>query len=52
MVAIAVTVLVEKTWIHGKAVSIVVGLGLIVFACFVPAHPELVPGLHATSMMM
>jgi predicted metal-binding membrane protein len=50
MVAIAAAVLVEKTWRHGKAFSSAVGLGLIAFALFVPSHPGLVPGLHATMM--
>jgi predicted metal-binding membrane protein len=50
MVVIAATVLVEKTWVYGKAVSIAVGVALITFACFVPTHPGLVPGLHATMM--
>jgi predicted metal-binding membrane protein len=50
MVVIAATVLVEKTWTHGKAFSIAVGVGLIGFAFFVPSHPGLLPGLHATMM--
>jgi predicted metal-binding membrane protein len=50
MVAIAAAVLVEKTWAHGKAFSFAVGVGLIAFACFVPAHPGLAPGLHASMM--
>lgn len=50
MVAIAAAVLVEKSWNHGKGFSIAVGIGLIGFAFFVPSHPELLPGLHATMM--
>lgn len=50
MVAIASAVLVEKTWRYGKAFSILVGVGLIGFGCFVPSNPELLPGLHATVM--
>jgi len=50
MVAIAAVVLVEKTWAYGRAAGIAVGLALIVFAMFVPAHPGLVPGLHASMM--
>lgn len=50
MVAIAAVVLVEKTWTYGRAAGIAVGVGLIAFAFFVPAHPGLVPGLHASMM--
>jgi predicted metal-binding membrane protein len=50
MVAIAAVVLIEKTWAYGRAAGIAVGVGLIVFATFVPAHPGLVPGLHSSMM--
>jgi predicted metal-binding membrane protein len=46
MAGIAAVIFVEKNWRHGKAASIVFGVALIAFACFVPWHPELVPGLH------
>lgn len=50
MAAIAATVLLEKTWSHGRGLSRAVGVALIVFACFVPANPALLPGLHASQM--
>ncbi|NKX49958.1 DUF2182 domain-containing protein, partial [Arthrobacter deserti] len=46
MAAIAAAVLLEKTWRHGVAFSRAAGAALLVFACFVPAHPALLPGLH------
>ena len=52
MTGLAATVFLEKTWRYGKALSIVFGLALIVFACFVPSHPGLIPGLHGTGMTM
>jgi predicted metal-binding membrane protein len=52
MTALAAVVFVEKTWRHGKAFSVVVGIALIVFACFVPWNQALVPGLHMTGMTM
>ncbi|MGY3568197.1 copper chaperone [Sinomonas sp. RB5] len=51
MAAIAATVLLEKTWSHGRGLSRTVGVALIVFACFVPANPALLPGLHAPAQM-
>ncbi|MDP9989221.1 putative metal-binding membrane protein [Arthrobacter oryzae] len=51
MVIIAVTVLLEKTWSHGRTTSKIVGTALIVFAVLVPANPELLPGLYAASPM-
>jgi len=51
MVVIAVTVLLEKTWSHGRTVSKIVGTALIVFAVFVPANPALLPGLYAAPPM-
>lgn len=50
MAALAAVVFLEKTWRHGKAFSVVVGLALIVFACFVPWNHALIPGLHMTGM--
>lgn len=47
MVAIALAVIVEKTWRHGRAFARLTGVALIVFAAFVPAHPSLVPGLFS-----
>jgi predicted metal-binding membrane protein len=51
MAAIAATVLLEKTWGHGRGLSRTVGVALIVFAFFVPANPALLPGLHAPAQM-
>jgi predicted metal-binding membrane protein len=51
MAALAGVVLVEKTWRHGKAASVVFGVALVALACFVPAHPGLAPGLHAAMTM-
>lgn len=51
MAGLAATVFLEKTWRHGKAFSVAFGLALIVFACFVPWHPELIPGLHMAPQM-
>lgn len=53
MAIIAAAVLLEKTWRHGIVFSRVAGAALIAFACFVPAHPWLLPGLYmAPDMMM
>jgi predicted metal-binding membrane protein len=52
MAALAAVVFLEKTWRHGKAFSVVVGVALIVFACFVPWNHALIPGLHMTGMTM
>jgi predicted metal-binding membrane protein len=51
MAVIASTVLLEKTWTHGRALSRAVGVALIVFAFFVPADPALLPGLHSSPTM-
>jgi predicted metal-binding membrane protein len=51
MAAIAGGVLLEKTWRHGIALSKVLGVALLAFALLVPAHPELLPGLHQTMSM-
>ncbi|GAB3043266.1 hypothetical protein GCM10027052_26790 [Parafrigoribacterium mesophilum] len=51
MAAIAAAILLEKTWKHGRAFSKVVGVGIIVFACFVPLNPVLLPGLTAVMPM-
>jgi predicted metal-binding membrane protein len=52
MAGLAAAIFVEKTWRHGKGFGIAFGLAMIVFACFVPAHPGLLPGLHGASMTM
>ena len=51
MAGLAAVVFVEKTWRHGKMFSMAFGLALIVFACFVPWHPSLIPGLHMEGAM-
>lgn len=50
MVGLAAVIFVEKVWRHGKGVRVAFGVALIVFACFVPAHPALLPGLHGATM--
>lgn len=50
MVALAVVILLEKTWRHGVGFGFAVGAALIVFALLVPWHPTLVPGLTAREM--
>ena len=51
MAAITVVVFLEKTWKHGTVFSRVTGAALIAFALFVPAHPELLPGLYMSPAM-
>ncbi len=51
MAVITAVIFLEKTWKHGPAFSRITGASLIVFAFFVPAHPELLPGLHMASDM-
>jgi predicted metal-binding membrane protein len=48
MMAIALAVLIEKTWRHGKAFSIALGVALLVFGVLIPSHPSWVPGLHSS----
>lgn len=51
MAVITAVIFLEKTWKHGPAFSRITGASLIVFAFFVPAHPELLPGLHMSAGM-
>ncbi|MET1022348.1 MAG: DUF2182 domain-containing protein [Arthrobacter sp.] len=51
MAALTVVIFLEKTWRYGPAFSRLIGGALIVFAFFVPAHPELLPGLHMPAVM-
>ena len=51
MVGLAAVIFVEKIWRYGKGFRFAFGVALIVFACFVPSHPELLPGLHGATMM-
>lgn len=48
---IAVAVLLEKTWRQGRTLSRFIGVALLIFACFVPANPALLPGLYISSGM-
>ena len=51
MAALTVVIFLEKTWKYGPALSRITGVALIVFALFVPSHPELLPGLYMTAAM-
>ncbi|MFF2029895.1 DUF2182 domain-containing protein [Arthrobacter sp. NPDC058192] len=51
MAVLTATILLEKTWKHGRAFSRFTGAALIVFAFFVPAHPWLLPGLYMSPAM-
>lgn len=51
MAALGIIIFLEKTWRHGKVLGIAFGIGLVVMALLVPAHPGLVPGLHAATGM-
>ena len=51
MAVLTVVIFLEKTWKYGPALSRITGVSLIVFAFFVPAHPELLPGLYMTEAM-
>ena len=51
MAVLTVVIFLEKTWKYGPALSRITGAALIVFALFVPAHPELLPGLHMMTAM-
>jgi predicted metal-binding membrane protein len=46
MGGLAVVIFLEKTWRFGRPLGIAFGIVLLAVAFFVPAHPELVPGLH------
>jgi predicted metal-binding membrane protein len=50
MVALAVVILLEKTWRHGKHFSVASGVGLVALACIVPLHPAIAGGLYGTMM--
>ncbi|MEZ0066392.1 putative metal-binding membrane protein [Streptacidiphilus sp. MAP12-20] len=52
MAGIAVAVLLEKTWRRGRAFSLLLGVALLGYACFVPWNPGLAPGLHLAPMPM
>ncbi len=46
MAGLAAVIFLEKTWRHGKALSVSFGLALVVLAFLVPWHPSLLPGLQ------
>ena len=45
MAALALVILLEKSWRHGRALSLVVGVLLIAYGFTILAFPELAPGL-------
>jgi predicted metal-binding membrane protein len=51
MAVLTMVIFLEKTWKYGPVLSRITGVSLIVFALFVPAHPELLPGLHMSVPM-
>ena len=51
MAVLTVVIFLEKTWKYGPVFSRITGVALIVFAFFVPAHPELLPGLYMPAPM-
>jgi len=51
MAVLTAVIFLEKTWKCGPTLSRITGVALIVFALFVPAHPELLPGLHMMTAM-
>jgi predicted metal-binding membrane protein len=51
MAGLAAVIFLEKTWRHGKVLALVVGVALVVYACFVPWYPGLAPGLHLGDTM-
>ena len=51
MAVLTAVIFLEKTWKYGPTLSRITGVALIVFALFVPAHPELLPGLHMMTAM-
>jgi predicted metal-binding membrane protein len=51
MVGLAAVIFIEKIWRYGKAFSLAFGIALIIFACFVPWNPSLVPGLYMAGGM-
>jgi predicted metal-binding membrane protein len=51
MAVIAITVLLEKSWSKGRALSRIVGVALIVVAFFTLGNPALLPGLYMSSSM-
>jgi len=52
MAALAVVVVLERTWRYGRSAAYAVGIALIVLGLLAPWHPSLIPGLHGPSMPM
>jgi len=52
MAAVAVVVVLERTWRYGWVTAYAVGMGLIVLGLLAPSHPGLIPGLHGPTMPM
>jgi predicted metal-binding membrane protein len=46
MAGIAAVILIEKVWRHGQIFGKAVGVGLLLIATAIPAHPGLAPALH------
>ena len=46
MAALAVVILIEKVWKHGRRFAVVVGVALLAAAVLAPWQPWLLPGLH------
>lgn len=46
MAALALVILLEKTWRYGKGLGVAFGVGLIGLAFAVPWYPGLLPGIH------
>lgn len=45
MVVLALVILIEKSWRYGKEFGYLFGVVLMLLAAFVPANPELLPGI-------
>jgi len=45
MVALAVVIAIEKSWVYGRKFGHAVGIALIAFACIAPWNPELLSGM-------
>jgi predicted metal-binding membrane protein len=51
MAGLAVVILLEKSWRHGRRLARAFGVALVVLALFVPWNPGLVPGLRVDPAM-
>lgn len=50
MLTLAGVVVIEKAWVHGRAITRVVGIGTLALAVLVVWVPALAPGLQARPM--